>query len=261
MKIKLSGYIFNIRLIPLTVTLVAFAILFRLGYWQTTRAEEKVERKAHIEQLQKQGVIELFQLASFIEKYDPTGLLVSVTGQFIPEKAWLLDNQIVKGKPGYDVLVAFQPSDEKTHLLVNLGWIQGDYGNRQVLPEVSIPEGEFSLELMVKSEDKQTITLSNVQESDRRWPKRIQQVDFDWLKASHGQSFMPVTFLLNSDSGIKQASTDQSLLLSKYIYHYNPVVMEPEKHRGYAMQWFLLAASVLIIFIVASREKQHQETP
>ena len=41
-----------------------------------------------------------------------------------------------------------------------------------------------------------------------------------------------------------------------YIREWQPVVMEPLKHIGYALQWYGLALAAGIIYIVARRRRQ-----
>ena len=42
---------------------------------------------------------------------------------------------------------------------------------------------------------------------------------------------------------------------STFIRNWQPVVMPPEKHMAYAVQWFLLGVAALVIFIIAQRNK------
>ena len=42
---------------------------------------------------------------------------------------------------------------------------------------------------------------------------------------------------------------------STFIRNWQPVVMAPEKHMAYAVQWFLLAFAAIGVFIIAQRNK------
>lgn len=233
----------------MSVTLVVFIILARLGYWQIQRGEQKVERLEQIARYQQLDVVTFADLLTISQQYEPTGINVNVTGRFATPYRWLLDNKVVNGQPGYDVLLALMPDsipknsgkqDDKA-LLVNMGWLKGDYANRDTLPPFTIPPGVVNLNAFVKAKDLSAFALSNQSANHQPWPLRTQQIDIARIEQQSGLSFY--RFIV-----IAQNSKDFG-----FTYHYQPVVMPPEKHRAYALQWFLLAVAVLIVFIFASR--------
>ena len=77
---------------------------------------------------------------------------VQFPARWIAPMIWLLDNQQVDGRIGYDVVIAVEqirPSEQSTRstdhavsstpaLLVNLGWVAAQ-GSRDQLPEVNVP--------------------------------------------------------------------------------------------------------------------------
>jgi surfeit locus 1 family protein len=259
MIIEVGLYRFQLRTIPVLVTLVAFAILARLGLWQLERSwhkEERLQQIAHFKQFDQMTFASLLKV---VEQTDPTGVDVTVSGQFAKPYSWLLDNKVVNGQVGYDALLAFKPAalDDKERvaneksadkwLLVNMGWLKGDYANRNVLPEFAIPNGEVTLTAYVKANDLAAFALSNESTNHQQWPLRTQQVNIDTIEKQSGLSFYPF-ILIASDT--KQYG---------FTHHYQPVVMPPEKHQAYALQWFLLALAAVIVFIFASRIKPQEE--
>jgi surfeit locus 1 family protein len=247
MIIEVGLYRFQLRTIPVLVTLVAFAILARLGFWQLERGwhkEERLQQIAHFKQFDQMTFVSLLKV---VEQTDPTGVDVTVSGQFANPYSWLLDNKVVNGQAGYDALLAFKPKDGDKWLLVNMGWLKGDYANRNVLPEFAIPNGEVTLTAYVKAKDLAAFALSNESTNHQQWPLRTQQVNIDTIEKQSGLSFYPF-MLIASDT--KQYG---------FTHHYQPVVMPPEKHQAYALQWFLLALAVVIVFIFASRIKPQEE--
>ena len=244
MKFELGLYRFQFRWIPVIVTLLAFCILARLGYWQLQRSDEKIARLAQIERYAQLDQLSLTGLLEIRQQYEPTGINVKVSGRFNKPYSWLLDNKVVNGQPGYDVLLAFEPDDNsasKQSLLVNMGWLKGDYANRKVLPEFTIPQGKVSFSAFVKAKDLASFALSDQSSNLQQWPLRTQQINLKTLEQQSGLSFYPFVLIAdkNADFG--------------FTHHYEPVVMAPEKHQAYAVTWFLLAISVLTIFILASR--------
>jgi cytochrome oxidase assembly protein ShyY1 len=43
------------------------------------------------------------------------------------------------------------------------------------------------------------------------------------------------------------------------IPHYKAVVMSPQKHQAYAVQWFLIALACVVVAIFASKKRTNNE--
>lgn len=228
------------------VTLLVFTILARLGFWQLERGQQKQQRLEQIAHYQKLDLVTFTDLLKIRQQYEPTGINVTLSGQFVHPYSWLLDNKVVNGQAGYDVLLALTPDGpeaDKHALLVNMGWIKGDYANRSTLPKFTIPQQKVSLSGFVKAKDLVAFSLSSQSDNQQLWPLRTQQIDIKMIEQQSGLSFYP--FIV-----IAQQSADFG-----FTHHYQPVVMPPEKHQAYSLQWFLLAIAVLIVFVFASRVK------
>lgn len=235
-------YRFHFKAIPVVVTLVVVAVCARLGFWQLSRGVDKEQRLAQIAHYQKQGELSFDNLLSLKQQHDPTGVMIKFSGSFLNPQSWLLDNRIVNGKPGYDVLLAIKPAGFSKYVVVNMGWIKGDYGNRDVLPSFDIPADNVQLTAYVKAKDIESFVLSEQSNNNQQWPYRVQQVN---IEAIAGQTDLPFYDFMLYAKGQQDFGFTQ---------HYEPVVMAPEKHRGYALQWFLLAVAALAVFLFASKD-------
>jgi len=247
MTLSVGLYRFKFNWIAVLITLVAFILLARLGSWQLSRAVEKEQRLEQIEQYKKLNEISLTDVLQISESYDPTGVTVKLNGSFASPQSWLLDNKIVKGKTGYDVLLALQVLGQKHAVLVNMGWIRADYAQRDVLPSFDIPAGEVAVTGFVKAKDLASFALSNESINNQAWPQRTQQIHLDILEQQSGLTFHPFVVYAQQDDDFG------------FTHHYQPVVMPPQKHRAYALQWFLLSIAVVVIFILASRESNAEK--
>ena len=234
MRVKIFGRYFGIHKMWLLITLTAFAILSKLGYWQLQRAEQKTIQISQLEQLQQQGAISWPQLA-VLSASAADGVLFAGTGQWLQPYIWLLDNQIVDGKVGYDVIIPVQYTDKSRLLMVNLGWVATG-NNRAVLPELTIPE-QIQLQGLIRSKVGGFRLGPNTE--GEGWPQRIQQPELEQMAAQLPLNSFPVLFY-------QQGS-------SPFLPHYQPVVMPPEKHHGYAFQWFMLAIAVVAVALAAAR--------
>jgi surfeit locus 1 family protein len=213
-------------------------LLFRLGLWQIERADEK---RYLIEQASKQ-----LQLSPLLisEKNIPAKMLqqrrVIVAGDFLSQKYWLLDNRVFRGKVGYEVIapVATAAGDI---ILVNRGWIQAPL-SRQDLPAVDFPEESISVQGRWKLIEKNILTrdLEKSTSSDDQWPIRIQKIDLFEMQADLGKELV---------SGYLQINPEQPLALQAVWKNINVM---PEKHMGYAVQWFAMTAALAIALIFAN---------
>lgn len=233
MQFGLFGHQFKINLIWLIITLAAFAILIKLSYWQWQRAAEKTAQIQQLAIAQQHGSLTAATLFSYANT-EADGILVEDQGSWLKPYVWLLDNQIVNGRVGYDVIIPVQFVDTHPVVLVNLGWVAAP-NSRQYLPELDIPE-HIQISGLVRTKMGGVLLGQNLEGSS--YPMRMQQVNFELLQPQLPKALYPAL--------IYQQHT------SAFIPHYQPVVLPPEKHRGYAFQWFGLAIAVLGVAIAAS---------
>lgn len=234
MRVKIFGRYFGIHKVWLLITVTAFIILSKLGYWQLQRAEEKAIQLSQLEQLQQQGALNWQQLA-VLTKAQADGVMFAGDGRWLKPYVWLLDNQIVDGKVGYDVIIPVQNTEKSRPLLVNLGWVAAG-NSRAELPELAIPE-HLQLHGLIRSEVGGFRLGANTEAAG--WPQRIQQPELEQMAAQLPASSYP--FLLYQQGA------------SPFLPHYQAVVMPPEKHHGYAFQWFMLAIAIVAVALAAAR--------
>lgn len=227
---------FDFRLQPLALllTLAAFSLLIKLGLWQLQRADDKTEMLQQAEQMALAADVSGQALFSGDDvehgRYHQTGVL-----QF--EFAMLLDNRSFEGRPGYHVIVPFQPHQQSGLVLVNIGWLPMGQ-DRRTLPEVLPIEKEVQIAGRLKSLAKQTLVLSEqIQPVQPRFPLRVQKVDPKWIEDWSGQDVAPWLVLLDED------------LDWGYPRKWQLATMPVEKHIGYAVQWFGLALVLLVIAV------------
>ncbi len=237
MRIKLANQVFAVHTLWLGLTLTAFIILINLSWWQLSRADEKSVQLSRLAQLQSNGALHPSQLSQ-LNQTDIDGAPLQGQGRWLAPVIWLLDNQIVKGRVGYDVIVPVEANGLAQPLLVNLGWLAATE-RRDILPQLSIP-ADINLDGLLRIKTDGLMLLGQNAENNGDWPMRIQQVAFTELGSYSGLDLFPAVLY-------QQQKTD-------FVPHYQPVVLLPEKHRGYALQWFLLAVAVLGVALAASHQ-------
>ena len=203
-------------------TVAVMLTLVKLGLWQLSRAEEKEALNTVLERRSEQVY---YSLASLPD--DPRWYGLTLHGRFDHSKAVLLDNQLYRGQPGYQLLYPFVVDDG--WLLVNLGWIAAPIYREQI---PILPEHHEEVRISgVIAPPSQLIELA-AEPLGESWPLRVQNLHLDQLSQ---QMQLPL------QSWILQIDPDNAVALQQT---WRPVVMGPQKHYAYALQWFLLAVAV-----------------
>ena len=233
-----------INFLWLGVTLLVFCLLVKLGFWQTNRAQEKTERLDRIQSLVNQQALSLDDIVKLNSQGDEiiNDLPVKLSGQFNHEVIFLLDNQMFNGKFGYRVLQLLTTNHTKHAVLINLGWIEGDR-TRQTQPNIEVLTGEVELTGHVRLIE-QGIMLTEQNFEPQAWPMLIQQIEINKMAELIGVELLPFVIYLDKKESLG------------YQKNWQPIVMPPEKHQGYAFQWFSLAIAWLLLMIWAARKAQ-----
>lgn len=227
---------FKYKLSLLLITLLP--VLLGLGFWQLSRYQEKKELESAYNARQQMRPL---SLAEVLDHDDPLYLPLSVTGQFVPDRYFLLDNQTYQGRPGYELLMPFV-TDAGQWLLVNRGWLPS--ASRDVLPDIVTPAGRQKVTGLVYRPLGKPFLLEDIPWSSG-WPRRIQALDFSRVMGALGQTLPELTLVLNK----RQPGSEQ----------YRPVTtsMKSEKHLAYAVQWFVMALVLLGLVIYRIRQPRN----
>ena len=217
------------------LALVVIAIFARLGVWQSQRAVEKQTM--------------LDEAAQVLAARQPVGLEAAAdpqrraryewargTGEFADGAQWLLDNQQRDGRVGVRAYRVFVP-DQGTPLLVDLGWlpVAGD----RAMPTVERPTGRIALEGLLAPPPSGGIALgAGMARESGGW--LMLRVELPAISAAAGTPL--AARVLRLDPALPLGYTRDLALL--------PNTLPPEKHRGYALQWFGLAAAVLVTALI-----------
>ncbi|MGQ8366475.1 SURF1 family protein [Glaciecola sp. 1036] len=225
----------NKKPFPIVVTIVAIAaivIMFFLGFWQLDRKQQKEQRLSQIEQRSKQDNLSLVEVSAAPSEFQDYQVLL--TGRAL-EATFLIDNKIYQSKVGYQLAQAIETTTGI--VIVNLGWIQGN-NTRDSLPDFVPLTGKVEMTGIV-SIPSDNLFVSETQTQQAEYPVLLQQLDLTEVSNQIGQAVLPFVVL---------ASPSQESL---FVRDWQPVVMSPEKHLGYAVQWFGLAIAGLTVFLLS----------
>lgn len=239
LKLSFGKVYFVPSIWSVVITLVLLPILISLGFWQLHRAVEKQEIKNTYQVRSQSAPIDLNTLQTLTadKKYYP----VRATGVFDNQHQFLLDNKIHNHQVGYEVLTPLILNNNRV-ILVNRGWIpQG--ANRLQIPTLAPITGKISVQGSIYEISKKGFVLDN-RSQDLSWPKRIQIIDFAQLTKLSNIKLMPIVILLDA----KQPNG--------FVREWSPINLNVNIHYGYAVQWFALALTLFILFIVVNTHRK-----
>lgn len=235
MKIRGQSYQFKPRWSFFLLTLVLLALFISLGCWQLSRAQQKRAWIALYQTRLKTPPLSLTQLPSADQRFYP----IRIQGQYDNRHTFLLDNKIYQHQVGYEVLTPFITQSHKI-IMVNRGWVPAN-PDRQQLPVIPSNESQTVQGITFLS-DKKPFILGNPI-AQLVWPIRLESFDPPAIAHALNHSIEP--YMLWLTHGPTQG----------LIRDWRPVSAPPEKHIGYAVQWFTFAAVMIIIFMLLSLHK------
>ncbi len=226
--LRFSG---NIKIILLAC--LCLPTLLWLGNWQLQRAEQKQQLLASFVEEQQLPALDISQQLPLTLSNHRR---VSVSGRFHNQFLWLLDNKIHRGRVGYEAIVAFETLAGEW-LLVNRGWVAGER-TRQLLPQIDPVPDQVTLFASVY-QSQNNVLLSSASET-QNWPRVVLQLDQQLAAEAIGQDFG--TYRLRLDE------MSQAVLQPNW----SVVNVQPNKHKGYALQWFAMALAMVLWLLFSS---------
>lgn len=230
---------FRPRLLPALATAAGVVLFVHLGQWQHGKA------------LQSEATLALYQQRSVLPAEPIDGRMLdsaradaahyTVRGRYEPDSQYFLDNRQQAGVPGVHVITALKIDHSETRILVNRGWIGWPRG-RGALPQVQVPAGPMQVTgiAQVPSTKRFFLITDRPEPGQRLWNR----VDLERFAAQTNHAVQPVVLLQDADDAADglirrwPAPQDRSL-----------------KHRSYALQWFAMAAALVVFYAVASLRK------
>lgn len=219
-------------------TFALLPVLIGFGFWQLDREQEKILLQSNYEARTQTPEIALAEVNPGQDTLPY--LRIKATGTYDNQRYFLLDNKIHKGVVGYEVISPFQ-TEEGITVLVNRGWIaQGS--SRDLLPvPVIVPESTQMRGSIYVPISAPFLLGAPEELNSQAWPQVIQSLDMKLLAAVlNDGSLFPYTVRLSDNApGVLEPNWP---LLN----------MMPEKHRAYAVQWFVMAVVLLMLFLYSS---------
>ena len=233
---------FRPTLWPTLATLIVFPVLLGLGWWQLDRADFKQAQEARVAAEDARAPVVLGtglreHAAAQPEAWNHRR--VRAAGQYLP-RHFLLDNRTRRGMAGFHVLTPLALDDAHgLGVMVNRGWIPLG-PDRSHLPEIMTPTE--TLEVRGRSRvPGEAFLLGEAGYRGETWPRVVQSIELDEMEEALDIDLLPFV--------VEQSPTDPHGFEREWQAYGG---LSPGRHRGYAFQWFALATTLLVIYVVVN---------
>jgi surfeit locus 1 family protein len=232
----MSDYSFKPSLRAWLLFVAVFPLFMALGFWQLQRGEEKSAINALREVRSQDAAIRLG--ADAPEDIDALRYrIVQVEGEYDTAHQFLIDNQLQGQAVGYHVLTPLRLAETGKAVLVNRGWVPL-CASRAILPDTGgAPSGRVRVQGALDRMHRVGFRLKGAEIPGAGWPSVVQAPEPGPLSVRLGYPLLPYQVLLDpaAEGG--------------YVRAWRAAKLDPDKNRGYALQWFLFAACAAVFFV------------
>lgn len=215
--------------------ILAVSIFAAAGLWQLQRAHYKEGLRSRIAATMHDEPITLGSSPASASLLDFRP--VQVKGRWLPEKTIFIDNRIRDHIVGYHVITPLQIDGGKICVLVNRGWIAAP-PLRTELPQFLTPSGNIEVSGIARVPGARFLELSRETIEGRVW----QNLTLERFASWSGLHLQPVVIFQQNPS------TDK---LAREPVAPEATGLNADRHRGYALTWFGLAAVTLLLALAA----------
>lgn len=233
----------RVKLLPSIAFILVLALLLKLGFWQLERANTKAKLATVYQQSNLKTPLNISSLPKDVEQ--ALYRRVKLRGHFDNVHQLLLDNRVYQHHVGYEVLTPFQAQGNKL-ILINRGFIKAP-DKRSLLPNIKPVDQVVTLEGRIVLPTKNPFLFVR-DTKPQHWPWRIQAINTVQISTVLGKEIYPFVVQLSPKSP------------HGFQRQWKPITTTANKHLGYAIQWFSLALTLVIIYLVVNiRRGRHEQ--
>jgi surfeit locus 1 family protein len=211
--------------------LAGVVVTAALGFWQLSRADQKLTLQAAIEGQQKRAMLDSTALVGTVVGADALYRLTTLRGSWIGSDTVFLDNRQMHGKQGFFVLTPLRIENSASTVIVQRGWVQRSFTDRTQLPVVPTPTGLIELSGRIAPPPGKLYEF----EPSRGGLIR-QNLDLAGFSKEIGVPLAPVSVLQLSPAA------------DGLTRDWPAVNLGVEKNFGYAFQWFALSGLMVFLY-------------
>ena len=226
--------VFHFRWIPFLAAVSAVVLGLALGNWQERRAKEKQA----IEKAMLAQDAEPALLLNNLSRNDavPEFRHIVAEGEFISGWPVYLDNRPYEGRAGFYLLMPLRLHGSEQIVMVARGWFPRDQTVRTKLPVIPVPSGQIRIAGVIRNTAGRVLSLG--QEAPLHPGAILQNLNL--------AEFSRVSGLTVQAHIIEQTNDTNDQLVRNWPRPSFGI----DKHRGYAFQWYALAVTALLFFVL-----------
>jgi surfeit locus 1 family protein len=232
-------YLFKFRLVFTLLCLSLFILCCFLGVWQLHRYAHK---KALITEYQARLTAPAKPFKEIAEEPNLQFQRVYLSGEYLNEQTMLVQNRFYHDQLGFEVLTPLRIFGEKKLVLIDRGWVQKP--PQAALPKIQSVNGKQDIQGYIKLLDEYQFILGENILLPNNKPLVLQRIDMNDIRRVTEQPFYP--FILRLDAGQSHG----------FVRDWTIATVTPERHMGYAIQWFALALVLLIAYLCFCCERK-----
>jgi surfeit locus 1 family protein len=237
---------FHFRTVPFLATLVLVLLGLALGNWQTRRAAEKTQLQARLEQGMAAAPVKLD--GGPVDAARLAFHRVIVSGEFVPNWPVFLDNRPQGGRTGFILLMPFKIAGSNKAVLVARGWLPRNTAEHNRLPPYATPSGQVTLEGRAVGQLARVMQLGA---QAALTPNAIvQNTGPAEVARASGLDLLPVV--------VEQTGPD--VAGEGLLRNWPAPSLDIDRHRGYALQWYALAAMAFLFFVITGFRRGRRKT-
>ncbi len=223
-------------LLALVAAAAAFGLAVSLGNWQLRRAQEKVALQSSWDRAAQQPAATVSG-AGIADIGSQLPRRVRVVGRFLYQHEVWLQNRQMDGQTGFFLITPIRLADGAV-VLVNRGFVQRDPREPMRLPPVTRPAGEVTLDGLAVAEPTRLMQLGENAQIKEGGSAIWQNFDYEAFERASG--IQAARWIVQQSGG----KDDNGLLRN-----WPRLSAGVDKHRGYALQWYALAALIAALTV------------
>lgn len=246
----------RMRFFIITIAAVVAGVLTAsLGFWQLSRAKEKIAIQTERENRAKLPPLNTGELLVLQDNVSQTHALESwlhrlavVQGVWLADKTVYLDNRQMNGRPGFFVITPLLLANSEAVILIQRGWIPRNFQDRsQLVPvETSIKPvrivGSLAGSPARLFEFTGAVTNEGV--------SRIRQnLDIAQFRQETGLPVLSLSLVQTHADEEVLDSGHATLVQDSLLRDWPVVTFGVDRNYGYAFQWFGLSSLIVLMYV------------
>ncbi len=223
--------------LPLVVGTVFIALFTALGAWQISRG---LEKRAEENLFRGETSYASWKNGMDVRRFQR----LKVTGRFDNDHQVLLDNITNNSRYGAYVITPLIGLDGEPVLLVNRGWIEKG-PNMPVSPsKLDVPTELVTVRGRAGWLPRAGMKMGDAFSPGQGWPRTAVYPSFDEVAGALGRDVQPFVLLMDEEDP------------HGFYRKWEPGGFGPDKHFGYALQWFAMGVVLTALLIWNHRKKK-----